>query len=212
MFNQFIRLPLILAIGFSIIFYQHVSAFAPLNNQETTPVSAGGRLERFFPKVPLVTHEGEKVWFYQDLIRGKVVLINLMFTSCTDICPLTSLNLARVQKAFGDQVGREVFLYSITLDADYDSPDVLKKYAHSMGAKEGWSFLTGKYEDIEDLRYSLGMYDPDPIIDADKTQHGGLILYGNDVTGRWAATPVFTEPESIVKAVRKIMRKKNTSH
>ena len=82
---------------------------------------------------------------------------------------------------------------------------MLKKYAQSFGAKDGWHFLTGKFEDIEELRRSLGLYDPDPVIDADKTQHGGVFIYGNEATGRWAAIPGFAKPKSIIKALHRVM-------
>src|SRR5262249_13197399 len=68
------------------------------------------------PNVTLITHQGRRVRFYDDLVKGKVVAINFMFTRCGQFCPITTANLAQVQAALGARVGRDVFLYSITLD------------------------------------------------------------------------------------------------
>lgn len=157
------------------------------------------------PNVVLRTQENKPVRFYDDLIKGKTVVISFMFTSCKGICPMTTANLLKVQKALGDHVGRDVFFYSLTLDPKTDTPEVLQKYARTIGAKPGWTFLTGKLEDLELLRRKLGLYELDPKIDADKTQHGGLIVYGNDAVGRWSMMPVLLNSERIVEAVRRVM-------
>src|ERR1041384_7444372 len=141
------------------------------------------------PNVVLRTQENKAVRFYDDLIKGKTVVISFMFTSCKGICPMTTANLLKVQKALGDHVGRDVFFYSLTLDPQTDTPEVLHKYARTIGAKPGWTFLTGRPEDLELLRRKLGLYDPDPKGDADKTQHGAVIVYGNDEYGRWSMMP-----------------------
>jgi len=118
---------------------------------------------------------------------------------------LTTANLVQVQNALGERLGREVFIYSITLDPQTDTPEVLKQYAEGYGAKPGWYFLTGQDEEIQVLRRKLGIYDRDPVIDADKTQHIGLIVYGNEATGKWGAVPALLASERIVQAVLRVM-------
>jgi protein SCO1 len=157
------------------------------------------------PNVVLRTHENKAVRFYDDLIKGRVVLLSFMFTSCQGICPRTTANLLKVQKALGDHVGRDVFVYSLSLDPTTDTPAVLNKYANSVGAKPGWTFLTGKPEDLELLRRRLGFSDPDLKVDADRTQHGALIVYGNDAAGRWSAMPALASPDRIAAAVLRVM-------
>src|SRR3989441_6032851 len=161
--------------------------------------------ESYLPNVVLTTHENNTVRFYDDLVKGKVVLINFMFTSCKRFCPVTTPNLVKVQAALGDRVGRDVFLYSISLDPATDTPEVLKDYAKKVGAGPGWTFLTGKKETIDKLRRKLGVYDRDPVIDADITQHGGLVVYGNDAIGRWASISGLNKPEVIVRAVSRVV-------
>ena len=82
-------------------------------------------------------------------------------------------------------------MLSLTLDPKVDTPAVLARYAGVYEAKPGWLSLTGKYAQIELLRHKLGIYDPDPVIDADKTQHAGILTYGNERTGQWAAIPAW---------------------
>lgn len=129
------------------------------------------------PNVTLTTHENRTVRFYDDLVRGKMVVISFMFTTCEGICPRVAANIARVRKTPG---ASGVHFYSITLDPTHDTPAVLAKYAAHLGAGPDWTFLTGAPEAVETLRRGLGLVDPDPAVDADKTQHGGLIAIGND--------------------------------
>jgi len=153
------------------------------------------------PNVPVQTHEGRTVRFYDDLIRGRIVTVNFMYARCQNICPGMTQNLAAVQRALGARVGRDVFMYSITLKPEADTAAVLRAYAADHGVRPGWRFLTGAPADIETLRRSLGFVDPDPAVDADTSQHIGVILYGNDALDRWAACPALTDPAEIAKYV-----------
>jgi protein SCO1/2 len=155
--------------------------------------------------VPLVSHRHEAIRLREQM-RGKVVLIHFMFTTCNGICPGTTRNLLKVQEQLGDHLGQDVFIDSISLDPEVDTPDVLARYAEALGAKPGWTFLTGQREDIERLRRRLGMYDHDPAIDADKTQHSAMVVYGNEATGAWAAVPGLAAPQVIVESVLRLLR------
>ncbi|THJ19630.1 MAG: SCO family protein [Nitrospira sp. CG24E] len=165
------------------------------------PTMANGPSASRFPDVTLTTHEGTDVRFYQDLVQGKVVLINFMYAACTNSCPTFTANLVRVQQLFGDRIGRDVFMYSISLDPEHDSPQVLRDYVKNYSVQPGWTFLTGSLADVTILRKRLGLRDLDPVIDADKAQHIGVVLYGNERLNRWAACPALAEPREIVKYV-----------
>jgi protein SCO1/2 len=156
---------------------------------------------RYFPNVSLVTHEGRKVCFYDDLIKDKIVTINFMYADCEGICPRITANLAKVQKALGDRVGRDIFMYSFTLKPEHDTPAVLKEYAEMHDAKPGWSFLTGKPADMELIRRKLGFVDPDPEVDKDKSQHIGNVRYGNEALQLWGACPGLASPQWIVESI-----------
>jgi protein SCO1/2 len=154
-----------------------------------------------FPNVTLTTHEGTEVRFYQDLIKGKIVLINFMYATCTNSCPTFTANLVRVQRLFGNRIGRDVFMYSISLDPEHDTPEVLSQYVKNYSVQPGWTYLTGSTADITTLRRRLGLRDLDPVVDADKSQHIGVVLYGDERFDRWAACPALSEPREIVKYV-----------
>ena len=177
---------------------------APTPMPKPKPTIANRPSASRFPDVMLTTHEGRDVRFYQDLMRGKVVLINFMHSNCTDSCPAFTANLARVQRLFGDRVGRDVFMYSISLDPERDSPQVLRDYAETYSVQPGWTFLTGSASDITTLRHRLGLRDQSPAIDSDKVQHIGVMLYGNERLDRWAACPVLSDPREIVKCVGRV--------
>jgi protein SCO1 len=163
---------------------------SPSTAGNNTPEAARVRIqEKNFPNVPLISHEGKKVNFYDDLIKGKVVTINFFYAKCDEICPLVSANLAKVQKILGDQVGRDIFMYSISLKPEEDNLDAIRAYRDSWHAGPGWSFFTGQPSDIEKIRKGIGFTYPEPAIDKDKTQHIGNIRYGNEPLMLWAACP-----------------------
>jgi protein SCO1/2 len=171
---------------------------APPTAQASIPRPMG---PEYFPNVVLRTHEGREVRFYDDLIKGKVVLINFMYARCEGICPGNTANLRKVQRLLGDLVGREVFMYSFTLKPEEDTPEVLATYAAAHGVGPGWQFLTGSPEDIELLRQTLGFTDPDPVLDQDKSTHVGVVLYGSEPHQQWAACPGLAEPAVLAEQV-----------
>lgn len=170
----------------------------PKAGECTTPAKEGPRAG-FFPNFVVVDQDGTKARFYEDLVRGKIVLFNFFYADCMARCPLYTANLAKVQALLGDRVGRDIFMYSITLDPVHDRPRVLKEYMQMHGAKPGWTFLTGRPAEIEELRKRLGFTDIDPLVDKEKSEHLGIIRYGNEKLDRWAACPAATRPEQIVE-------------
>src|SRR5882724_7870803 len=107
-----------------------LAQFAPARQQGgfTAPTPGSEKTSReltqarYFPNVELTTHEGKKVRFYDDLIKDKIVVINFMYAQCEGICPGITANLVKVQKILEDRVGRDIFMYSITLKPEEDSP------------------------------------------------------------------------------------------
>jgi cytochrome oxidase Cu insertion factor (SCO1/SenC/PrrC family) len=83
----------------------------------------GRRGANYFPNVPVVTQDGKTLKFYDDVIKGKIVLISFIYTNCPDICPLTTARIAQVEEKLGDLVGRDIFLISMTVDPERDSPE-----------------------------------------------------------------------------------------
>jgi len=151
------------------------------------------------PNVPLVTHTGEEVRFYDDLVKDRTFLLNFFMVGCTEgKCPTANANLRKVQDMLGDRMGRDVFFYSVTLQPELDTLPILKEYAEDIfAARPGWLFLTGKQQDIDTLRRAQGFYDNDPERDADPTLHAASARLGNDRKQRWAMTPLGVSPKYI---------------
>jgi protein SCO1/2 len=190
--------------------YQGASVIvpAPSRGSDAQPMSpARQRIrDRNFPNVSLRTHQNRPVRFYDDLVKDKIVVINFMYAECEGICPGITMNLAKVQKLLGKRVGRDVFMYSITLQPANDTPGVLAAYAREHGVKPGWTFLTGDPVDVEHLRQSLGFVDSDPELDKDKENHIGNIRYGNEPLMLWAACPGMSDAKWIVESLSWVAR------
>lgn len=157
---------------------------------------------RHLPNVELTTQDGKRVRFYDDLVKDRRVVIQFMFTRCKDICPVITHHLAEVQEMLGGRVGRDIFFYSISLSPEEDTPKELRAFAKEHGAGPGWTFLTGKPEDILHLRRSLGFYLDDPKQDADRNNHSGMIVVGTEPLMRWAMCEGGAKPEWIATVIR----------
>lgn len=153
----------------------------------------------YFPNVTLTTQEGAQVRFYDDLIKGKIVAINLIYTTCQYACPLETARLAQVQRLLGDRMGRDVFFYSITIDPEHDTPAVLKQYGEKFHAGPGWLFLTGKQADIELISKKLGLYSPPNPTNADG--HKPYLLVGNEATGQWMRNSAVDNPSFLATTI-----------
>jgi protein SCO1 len=173
--------------------------FNALTSSKADPVL---RRKQAFTNIPLVTHEGKVVRFYDDLIKNKTVMINFMYARCGEICPGMTANLRQVQKELGDRVGKDIFMYSISLEPEHDTPQVLKAYAELFHADTGWTFLTGNKADIEELRKQLGFSFSDPAIDKDRTQHIGVVKFGIESLERWGMSPAMSDPKYIAEYLR----------
>lgn len=157
-----------------------------------------------FPDVRLVTHEGLSVRFYSDLLRNRIVLVNMSYALCNNVCPPMTQNLLRVHEALGARVGRDIHMLTLSVLPEQDTPAELAAHVQRNRIGAGWTFVTGRPEDIRRARYSLGFYDRDPLIDADRTQHTGMVRIGNDALDRWCMTPALLEPNLIVEAVMSV--------
>ena len=162
----------------------------------------------YFPDVKLTTHEGKEVRFYEDLLKGKIVAINLIYTTCKYACPLETARLAQVQKLVGDRMGRDVFFYSISIDPEVDTPDVLKAYAEKFHAGPGWLFLTGKKDEIDLISKKLGLYSK-PGASADG--HTPHLLVGNEATGQWIRNSGVDNPSFLATTISSWMNSWQTT-
>lgn len=149
--------------------------------------------ETYFPNVLLTTQDGKQVRFYDDLVKGKSVAINIIYTSCTDECPLETARMAEVQRLLGAHVGNDVYFYSISIDPEKDTAPVLKAYADKFNVGPGWLFLTGKKEDIKLLTGKLGLTRASDAINKDG--HASSLMLGSDVSGQWMRNSAVDNPK-----------------
>ena len=150
----------------------------------------------YIPNVPVMDQDGRSLKFYDDVIKDRIVVVSFIYTVCKDICPLLTARLSLLQDALGDQVGRDFFFVSISIDPETDTPDRLKQYANAFNLGPGWTFLTGTKADIDLIRYKLG--------ERSRTlnEHRKEILLGNDRTGDWARDSAFSDLVVLANNVR----------
>ncbi|MGY2258958.1 SCO family protein [Pseudomonas sp. SDO55104_S430] len=147
----------------------------------------------YFPNTLLTDQNGRQVHFFDDLIKDKVVVINFIFTSCSDSCPLETARLRQVQKLLGDRVGKDIFFYSISIDPLSDTPEVLKAYSQRFQVGPGWLFLTGEFADVTELRKKLGLF-IEGVDNGRNKDHNLSLIVGNQQTGRWMKASPFENP------------------
>jgi protein SCO1 len=170
----------------------------------TRPAFAGGPWGAdYFPNVALTTQEGATVRFYDDLLKGKAVAINLIYTSCKDACPLETARLVQVQRLLGERVGRDIFFYSISIDPRRDTPDVLKTYSEKFGVGPGWFFLTGREENIKLVARKLGLSRSNDL--ANKDGHMAILMIGNEPTGQWMRNSAVDNPRFLATTISNFM-------
>jgi protein SCO1/2 len=145
-----------------------------------------------FPNLPVVTQDGKTLKFYDDVIKGRRVLVSFIYTNCPDICPLTTARMTQLEDMLGNEVGEDIFFISLTVDPARDTPARLKEFADAFGAGHGWLFLTGRPEDIRRINASLG--DKSRSLD----DHRNEIVLGNDATGEWMRNSVFGDLDRLV--------------
>jgi len=142
-----------------------------------------GEIERargYFTDTEMTTHDGEKVRFYSDVLNGRVVMINVIYTNCKGACPMLTQKLSMVSRELGDLFGSRVHFVSVSNDPERDTPEVLTEFAQKQGVNlDGWTFLTGPKADVDRVIKKIGLYTPQ------FEQHKSMILIGNTRTGHW---------------------------
>jgi cytochrome oxidase Cu insertion factor (SCO1/SenC/PrrC family) len=153
------------------------------------------------PDVKVFTQSGEQVNFYTDLIKDKVVLLSFFFSSCTYVCVMQGANLSKVQALLGERLGKDVFLISISMDPEKDTPQKLKYWSRSFGAKSGWTIVSSNTPEMNRMLKAFTGYNPGP-----KDMHMSLVFIGNDKTGAWMTTDGLTDPGDLATLIGRIAK------
>jgi protein SCO1 len=152
------------------------------------------------PDVDVLDQEGRKQKFYTDLVKGKVVVINFVFTTCKSMCPLLGTNFSRLQSALGERLNKDVFLISVSTDPETDSPDKLKVWGEKFKARDGWTFVTGSKEQLTPL---LQVFTGD----GPRTGYHVPSMYiVNDVKNSHRPAFGFEAPENVLKLIDELTR------
>jgi protein SCO1/2 len=147
----------------------------------------------YFPNVPLVAQDGATVRFYDDLLKDKSVAVNVIYTRCKDECPLETARMLQLSRIFGERMGKDIFFYSISIDPEYDTPEVLKAYAEKYGVGPGWLFLTGKREDIKVITKKIGLSRGSDA--ANRDGHTASLMVGDVAAGQWMRNSAVDDPQ-----------------
>lgn len=151
------------------------------------------------PDVEVLDQEGRTLHFYSDLVKGKTVVINFIFTNCTTICPPLAATFARVQQEMGDKVGKDVYFISISVDPLTDTPERLKAWGSKFKAGTGWTFVTGNKPEVNRLLNALGASV------ARREDHTPSILVGNDVKDVWTRTYGLARVSQVVGLIENVI-------
>ncbi len=168
---------------------------------ETGPEDTSSFSSSRIPDVQVYDQRGRQLNFYSDLIKGKTVAINFIFTTCTTICPPLTATFRRVQQDLATRAP-EATLISISVDPGTDNPQRLNDFAAKFKAGPGWTFVTGDNADITSLLRALGA------AVGNKNDHTPMILIGNDVAGYWTRAYGLSSPTALVKAIAEAANQK----
>jgi protein SCO1 len=156
---------------------------------------------QYYGNMMLRTHEDKPVRFYDDLIKDKTCIINFMYADCEGVCEPATNNLLKVQELLKSRIGHDIFIYSISLKPEQDTPSKLRDYMEIYGIKQpGWIFLTGRQYDIDTVRSRL-LQSANPGLDSDINRITGQLIAINDYLSRWSMVPSTQKPARIVRSV-----------
>jgi cytochrome oxidase Cu insertion factor (SCO1/SenC/PrrC family) len=178
------------------------SPSAASNNAPESATQQIGSNPLKIPDTPVLDQNGRRLNFYSDLVKGKTVAINFIFTTCTAICPLLTANFRRVQIDLGEHAGRDVELISISVDPSLDVPERLRAFAVKFKAGTGWTFVTGDKSEVDALLKALGA------ATADKNDHTPLVLIGNERSGYWTRVYGLSPPATLARILAETANRK----
>jgi len=156
------------------------------------------------PDTVLITQHGEKKRLDSDIVAGRIVIIDFVYTSCTTVCPVLSAILSQVQGQLDGRVGAEVLLVSISVDPVRDTPARLKAYADKLRAGDGWVWLTGEKQAVDGVLEQLGAYSPN------FEDHPSMVLVGDAASGDWVRYLGFPSASQIVAKVKQLSAARTT--
>jgi len=192
--NLLLALAIILLLQAGLIQSANAAA-APAND-----AAAEDKARNFFTDLEVIDQNGNKLRFYSDVLKDRVVLISFIFTNCQDYCPMVAKKLTQTRALMADSIKDEVWYISISIDPERDTPEAMKKFAIKQMIDESrWIFLTGKKENLDYLVKKLGQYTQDV------ESHSTLMLAGNTKTRHWTRVMPMVPAEGIAQQMRALV-------
>ena len=142
---------------------------------------------QFFTDLKVITHEGDELRFYSDILKDKLVVISFFYTNCPTAQPVL-VTFFKLQKRLENRLGREILLLTLSVDPEKDTLEVVREYARKFNPKKGWLFVTGSESNMAVINRKLGNTLRLP------EGHLRLFLLGNLKTGHWMKM-IETAPE-----------------
>lgn len=176
----------------------------PLQPAAPTPAPAAdvSAAQKYFTEVELVNQNGEKMRLYSDVLKNRVVVINAFFGTCQGSCLPMNRNLEKVQAAFKERMGTDLYIISISVDPTVDTPAALKEYAKKLNAAPGRLFLTGEKANVDLALRKLGQYVEQ------RENHTNIFIIGNERTGLWKKAFGLAQPDELIKIVESVINDK----
>lgn len=181
-------------------------ASAAGSSQRAAPVAAAAeemtraRLRnRRAPNVALTDQDGRSVLFQDDVIRGRTVLLNVMYTVCSNICTPAMRNLIEARRLLGDEA-KGIQFVSMSLTPLTDTPEALRAYRKRHDIGSDWTFLTGTPANVERVQRALGFLGTES--GDDLLAHSAMARLCDERQARWGHVNTMLAPRSIARMVR----------
>jgi protein SCO1/2 len=171
--------------------HQHVESKP---SQSNTPAA-----KLVIPDVEVLTQDGRQVKFYTDLVKGKKVLISFVFTSCRVTCPMVGRNFQKLQEQIGKDLGKDVFLITVSTDPLVDTPQILTKWGEKYNRRDGWTLVTGDEAKMKQLLLTLTGSSRQR-----EGEHTSLLILFDGTSGVWQTTSSLMEPSVLLDNLSKL--------
>lgn len=149
---------------------------------------------------PLLNQDGTAVRLQSDVMAGRVVVVDFIYTTCTTICPIFTATMSSLQDKLADVSTRDVRLITVTVDPLRDTPPRLKAYAGKHHAKfDSWTFLTGTRTNVDTVNKAFGTYT------ANIDDHPPMVMVGDTANGQWTRFFGFPAAGDLEARVRQLL-------
>lgn len=191
-------LPMLFAVLASVGDAVHAQpgASAPLpsgSRQSDVPLQPAMKLA--LPDVTVLDQDGRQRLFFSDLVKGRTVAVNFIFTSCTSICTPLAATFKGVQDELARRGSKDIELISVSVDPLSDTPEELRKFGRKFGAGPNWTFVTGGRKSIDAILLAFGV----GASTSDPSDHSPIVYLGNEPARNWTRAYGLAKPATIAQ-------------